>query len=161
MLDGAAISRLPCKSRRKEYIAIFRGDRNLDATTYPATSETPYKQNQYGLFVGGPVIKNHTFFSGYWEGFRSEQTQSYLAATLTDAMRNGDFSAVLGTTPIGTDDLGRPEYEMRSTIRIPRPSIQRIQPKSFEIRMRTTPFRQNRSIQQLWPFSASTILRRI
>ena len=56
------------------------------------------------------MIKNHTFFSGYWEGFRSEQTQSYLAATLTNAMRNGDFSAVLGTTPIGTDDLGRPEY---------------------------------------------------
>src|SRR5580693_8623950 len=82
----------------------------LDATTYPATSETPYKQNQYGIFVGGPVIKNHTFFSGYWEGFRSEQTQSYLAATLTNDMRNGNFSAVLGTTPIGTDDLGRPEY---------------------------------------------------
>jgi hypothetical protein len=82
----------------------------LDATTYPATSETPYKQNQYGVYVGGPVIKNHTFFFGYWEGFRSEQTQSYLAATLTNAMRGGDFSAVLGTTPIGTDSLGRSEY---------------------------------------------------
>lgn len=82
----------------------------LDAHTYPATTDNPYKQNQYGLEVGGPIIKNHTFFSGYWEGFRSEQTQSYLSATLTDAMRGGDFSAVLGTTPIGTDDLGRPEY---------------------------------------------------
>src|SRR3984957_4262320 len=92
--------------------ALYEFIRNnvLDPRTYPATSETPYKQNQYGLFVGGPVIKNHTFFSGYWEGFRSEQTQSYLAATLTNDMRNGDFSAVLGTTPIGTDDLGRPEY---------------------------------------------------
>jgi hypothetical protein len=56
------------------------------------------------------VIKNHTLVSGYWEGFRSEETQSYLAATLTDAMRGGDFSAVLGTAQIGTDDLGRPEY---------------------------------------------------
>ena len=56
------------------------------------------------------MIKNHTFFFGYWEGFRSEQTQSYLAATLTNAMRGGDFSAVLGTTPIGTDSLGRSEY---------------------------------------------------
>jgi hypothetical protein len=82
----------------------------LDAHTYPATSDTPYKQNQYGVYFGGPVIKNHTFVSGYWEGFRSEETQSYLAATLTDAMRGGDFSAVLGTTQIGTDDLGRPEY---------------------------------------------------
>jgi len=82
----------------------------LDAHTYPATSDTPYKQNQYGLYVGGPVIQKHTFVSGYWEGFRSEETQSYLAATLTDAMRGGDFSSVLGTTAIGTDGLGRPEY---------------------------------------------------
>ena len=92
--------------------AVYEFLRNnvLNATTYPATSINPYKQNQYGLFVGGPIVKNHTWFAGYWEGFRAEQTQSYLAATLTDAMRGGDFSSVLGTTPIGTDSLGRPEY---------------------------------------------------
>jgi hypothetical protein len=110
--SGANINLVTRSGTNTFHGAVYEFIRNnvLDATTYPATSETPYKQNQYGLFVGGPVIKNHTFFSGYWEGFRSEQTQSYLAATLTNAMRNGDFSAVLGTTPIGTDDLGRSEY---------------------------------------------------
>ena len=110
--SGANINLVTRSGTNSFHGAVYEFIRNnvLDATTYPATSETPYKQNQYGLFVGGPVIKNHTFFSGYWEGFRSEQTQSYLAATLTNDMRNGDFSAVLGTTPIGTDDLGRPEY---------------------------------------------------
>ena len=110
--SGANINLVTRSGTNTFHGAVYEFIRNnvLDATTYPATSETPYKQNQYGLFVGGPVIKNHTFFSGYWEGFRSEQTQSYLAATLTNAMRNGDFSSVLGTTPIGTDDLGRPEY---------------------------------------------------
>ena len=88
---------------------FIRNDK-LDATTYPATSRNPYKQNQYGVFGGGPIIKNHTFFAAYWEGFRAEQTQSYLSSTLTDAMQGGDFSAILGTTPIGTDSLGRPEY---------------------------------------------------
>jgi Carboxypeptidase regulatory-like domain/TonB dependent receptor len=110
--SGANINLVTRSGTNDFHGAAYEFIRNnvLDAHTYPATSDTPYKQNQYGVFVGGPIIRNHTFFAGYWEGFRSEQTQSYLAGTLTDAMRGGDFSAVLGTTPIGTDDLGRPEY---------------------------------------------------
>jgi hypothetical protein len=110
--SGANINLVTRAGANDLHGAVYEFIRNnvLDAHTYPATSDTPYKQNQYGLYVGGPIIKNHTFFSGYWEGFRSEETQSYLSATLTDAMRGGDFSAVLGTIPIGIDDLGRPEY---------------------------------------------------
>ena len=110
--SGANINLVTRSGTNGFHGAVYEFIRNnvLDAHTYPATSDTPYKQNQYGLYVGGPIIKNHTFFSGYWEGFRSEETQSYLSATLTDAMRGGDFSSVLGTTPIGTDDLGRLEY---------------------------------------------------
>lgn len=102
----------------------FRGDvweflRNdaLDAQTYPDTQRLPYRQNQYGVYFGGPVIvphtpigKQNTFFSFYWEGYRSTQTQTVLTSTLTTNMVNGDFSGIEGTTPIGTDDLGRPEY---------------------------------------------------
>jgi len=110
--SGANINLVTRSGTNAFHGAVYEFIRNnvLDAHTYPATTDTPYKQNQYGLYVGGPIIKNHTFFSGYWEGFRSEETQSYLSATLTDAMRGGDFSSVLGTTPIGTDDLGRLEY---------------------------------------------------
>jgi len=110
--SGANINLVTRSGTNAFHGGVYEFIRNnvLDARTYPATTNTPYKQNQYGVYLGGPVIKNHTFFSGYWEGFRSEQSQSYLSATLTDAMRNGDFSAVLGTTPIGTDDLGRPEF---------------------------------------------------
>jgi hypothetical protein len=89
----------------------------LDAQTYPDTQRLPYRQNQYGLYVGGPVLvphtkigKDNTFFSFYWEGYRSSQSQNVNTSTLTTNMVNGDFSAELGTTPIGTDSLGRPEY---------------------------------------------------
>jgi hypothetical protein len=110
--SGANINLVSRSGTNDFHGAVYEFIRNnvLDARTYPATTNTPYKQNQYGVYFGGPIIKNHTFFSGYWEGFRSEQTQSYLSATLTDAMRGGDFSAVIGTTPIGTDSLGRPEF---------------------------------------------------
>lgn len=110
--SGANINLVTRSGSNAFHGTVYEFIRNnvLDALTYPATTTTPYKQNQYGLYVGGPIIKNHTFFAGYWEGFRSEETKSYLSATLTDAMRGGNFSSVLGTTPIGTDDLGRPEY---------------------------------------------------
>ncbi len=89
----------------------------LDAQTYPAMQRLPYRQNQYGVYFGGPVLvphtpvgKQNTFFSFYWEGYRSAQTQSVLTSTITTDMVNGNFAAIEGTTPIGTDDLGRPEF---------------------------------------------------
>src|SRR5580692_4437057 len=94
---------------------FFRNDA-LDAQTFPETARLPYRQNQYGVYFGGPVGIPHVFsgqdktwFSLYWEGFRSSQSTTTLASTLTPAMTNGDFSGVLGAQ-VGTDSLGRPEY---------------------------------------------------
>lgn len=81
----------------------------FDAKRFPAVQRTPYSQNQYGFYLGGPIIRKSTWFSVYWEGFRSAQTLSYFGSTLTGAMRKGDFSAVLGPQ-VGTDSLGRPEF---------------------------------------------------
>jgi hypothetical protein len=88
----------------------------LDAQTYPDVARLPYRQNQYGVYFGGPVFipkvingKNNTWFSAYWEGFRSVQTTSYLASVLTPAMIGGDFSSAFGSQ-VGVDSLGRPEY---------------------------------------------------
>jgi Carboxypeptidase regulatory-like domain len=88
----------------------------LDANTFPATTRLPYRQNQYGVYLGGPILiphivdgRNNTWFSAYWEGFRSSLSQTVLSSTLTPAMEAGDFSGVLGAQ-VGTDTLGRPEY---------------------------------------------------
>lgn len=67
--------------------------------THPAKS--PYRQNQYGYTLGGPIQipkifngKNRLFFMSNYEGFKSRTTTVTLATTLTQAMRNGDFSLV-------------------------------------------------------------------
>jgi Carboxypeptidase regulatory-like domain len=94
----------------------FARNSAMDARNYFDQTRLPYSQNQYGVYLGGPVRlprfngKDNTWFSGYWEGFRASQNLTYFASTLTSAMRNGDFSAVLGPQ-VGVDSLGRPEYQ--------------------------------------------------
>lgn len=95
----------------------FARNAALDSAGYfNRTKKLPYSQNQYGGFLGGPIIlphfngRNNTWFSGYWEGFRSSRTLTVFTSTLTAAMQTGDFSAVLGPQ-VGVDSLGRPEYQ--------------------------------------------------
>ncbi|MBZ5609944.1 MAG: TonB-dependent receptor [Acidobacteriia bacterium] len=52
----------------------------------------PFTQNQFGGTIGGPVVKDKTFFFFGYEGFRQRQGQSYLLSVPTDQWRNGDFS---------------------------------------------------------------------
>jgi len=91
---------------------FLRNDK-LDARNFFDQKKPPYRQNQYGGYLGGPIRlpyfngRDHTWFAVYWEGFRSRQSASYFAGVPTAAMRQGDFSAVLGPQA-GTDSLGRP-----------------------------------------------------
>jgi hypothetical protein len=92
---------------------FFRNDK-LDARNFFDVAKPPYRQNQYGTTISGPVMlpkfngrKHDTWFFVYWEGFRSRKTSSYFASVPTAAERAGDFSAFLGPQ-IGTDSMGRP-----------------------------------------------------
>jgi hypothetical protein len=60
-----------------------------------------FTQNQFGASLGGPVVipkiykgKNKTFFFINYEGFRLRQGVPELLSVPTQAMRNGDFSAL-------------------------------------------------------------------
>lgn len=67
----------------------------------PSPASKPYRQNQYGFTLEGPVWipkvyngRNRLFFMSNFEGFKSRTTTTTFATTMTQAMRNGDFSAV-------------------------------------------------------------------
>ena len=45
----------------------------MDSSDYFTQSVQPLKQNQFGASFGGPMVKDKTFFFGYYEGFRNRQ----------------------------------------------------------------------------------------
>jgi hypothetical protein len=74
------------------------------SATNPSPGSTPYRQNQYGFTLSGPVQipklfngRNRLFFMSNFEGFKSRRTTTSTATTMTAAMRNGDFSAISTT----------------------------------------------------------------
>ena len=68
--------------------------------------------NQFGVALGGPIIKNKLFFFGDWERYRLVQTANSLQSVAPMSIREGDFTGT-GTTiydpstgnPDGTDRL--------------------------------------------------------
>ncbi len=75
----------------------------FDAQAYflpPGTPRTPYKENEFGGAVGGPVWlgklyngKNKTFFFGAYQGFRFSQTSNAPRKVPTAAQLAGDESS--------------------------------------------------------------------
>ncbi len=53
----------------------------------------PYKQNQFGASLGGPIIHNKIFFFGDYQGLRIHESSTAILSEPTDALRSGDFSA--------------------------------------------------------------------
>jgi hypothetical protein len=64
----------------------------FDASDYFTQDVQPLKQNQFGGTFGGPVIKDKTFFFGYYEGFRNRQGETDSATVPSPLERQGNFS---------------------------------------------------------------------
>ena len=72
------------------------------SATNPSPASQPYRQNQYGYTLGGPIRipkifngKNRLFFMSNFEGYKSRLTTSSIGTVLTGPMRSGDFSSIL------------------------------------------------------------------
>jgi outer membrane receptor protein involved in Fe transport len=63
----------------------------MDSSDYFTQSVQPLKHNQFGATFGGPILKDKTFFFGYYEGFRNRQGESVPATVPSAAERQGNF----------------------------------------------------------------------
>ncbi len=59
-----------------------------------ANEAPPWTQNQYGFQVGGPVIKDKTFFYVSWEQYRQRTGSPFTTTVPAAGELNGDFSSL-------------------------------------------------------------------
>jgi hypothetical protein len=81
---------------------FLRNDK-LDAKNFldnPSLPIPKFRRNQFGLALGGPIIKNKTFGFANYEGLRQVQAQTAGTIVPSVAFVNGDFSALLPSTQL-------------------------------------------------------------
>ena len=120
---GAGQINVSTKSGANQYhgtlFEFLRNDK-LDSRAYdflPARPrKNPFKWNQFGFTLGGPVSipklfegRNRLFFMSNFEGYRERKHLQAIYTTPTVAMRNGDFSYALP---------GNPLYDPKSKARV-------------------------------------------
>jgi hypothetical protein len=113
--SGGAVINATIKSGTNQFhgtaFDFLRND-DLDSRGFfePAgTPKAPYKQNQFGGTLGGPIRKNKTFFFMDYQGTRVATSQTDISTVPTPAEIGGNFSGILGGQ-VGTDAQGGPVY---------------------------------------------------
>ena len=102
---GAVVSIKTRSGGNQFYGGVFEFLRNndLNAANYFAKTVDTLKRNQFGGYVGGPIMKDKLFFFTNYQGTRQHYAAQYnQQSTPTQAMLNGDFSAVGAALPPGT-----------------------------------------------------------
>jgi hypothetical protein len=81
----------------------------LDAPNYfDSGNIPPFKRNQFGGTIGGPIVKNHTFFFADFEGIRQSKGITTVATVPSAAARGGTLCSTPDTgtctpTPVTVD----------------------------------------------------------
>ena len=72
-----------------EAFEFFRNDA-LDSRNYfntPPAQKSPFNRNQFGVNLGGPILRNRTFFFGSYEGTRQRRVSTSTRRVLRDDQR--------------------------------------------------------------------------
>jgi len=73
----------------------FNANSYSNGQTTPVTPVSPFSFDQFGGNVGGPILHDKLFFFGDYLGSRWHQGGLGQASVIPDAMRTGNFSALL------------------------------------------------------------------
>jgi carboxypeptidase family protein/TonB-dependent receptor-like protein len=94
--SGGVINAVTRQGTNTLHGSVYEFLRNsaLDARNYFDPAEIPpFRRNQFGAALGGPIKKDRTFFFADYEGLRQDQGATQLAVVPTQAARNGQLVA--------------------------------------------------------------------
>ncbi len=107
--SGSAVVNITTKSGSNQFHgAAFEFLRNeaTDALNYFAGGQpkTPFRRNQFGGAMGGPILKDKLFFFGDYQGTIVHTSQPFFTTAPTPLMLTGNFSELY--VPGQVDDAG-------------------------------------------------------
>jgi hypothetical protein len=89
---GGVINAVTRSGTNEFHGSVYELARNsyFDAPNYFDTGSTPpFSRNQFGAALGGPVVKDNTFFFANYEGLRQSQSVTTIATVPSANARNG------------------------------------------------------------------------
>ena len=112
--SGASVVNMVTRSGTNKFhgsVYEFFRDDSLDANDWFANRNgdpiPPLRRHNYGVTIGGPIIKNKTFFFFDYDGLRESGLSTANAGVPTDAMRAGDFGELCAAQGGTFDGTGR------------------------------------------------------
>jgi len=101
---GGGVIQVTTKSGTNDFHGTafeFLRNEKLDANNFfnSGRAKPPYRQNQYGGTLGGPVRKNQTFFFGSYQGTKIREKLTLLNTIPTRAMIGGEFGNTAVSDP--------------------------------------------------------------
>lgn len=97
--------------------SVFEFVRNdiFDARNPFDTSKQPFRLNQFGGNIGGPIVKNRTFFFANYEGLRQRVSQTFRNEVPSAAFRaratDPEIRRILDAYPLGNQTTANPEID--------------------------------------------------
>lgn len=97
--------------------SVFEFVRNdiFDARNPFDTSKQPFRLNQFGGNIGGPIVRNRTFFFANYEGLRQRVSQTFRNEVPSAAFRaratDPEIRRILDAYPLGNQTTANPEID--------------------------------------------------
>ena len=127
-VSGGVIAAVTRAGGNKFHGSAYEFIRNsaLDAKNYFFTGPAPFKRNQFGGSIGGPIFKDRTFFFFDYEGIRQDLSSATSDTTPTAAARTGQLHCTPGKSaaicPVKVDPKVAPYFAIYPLPNLPIPA---------------------------------------